>query len=68
MSFTRWRTSSRSTNNANCVEVWHAWAMVGLRDTKNPGGPVLMIPRYSFLALLVSSSAQRGGDLGHRDV
>ncbi|HEU5472055.1 MAG TPA: DUF397 domain-containing protein [Actinophytocola sp.] len=68
MSFTRWRTSSRSTNNANCVEVCHAQAMVGLRDAKNSGGPVLAFPRHSFQALLRSWSAERCGDLGHRGV
>jgi hypothetical protein len=35
----RWRKSSRSGSQSNCVEVAHTLDLV--RDSKNPDGPVL---------------------------
>lgn len=35
----RWRKSSRSGQEGNCVELAHT--LVGVRDTKNPDGPCL---------------------------
>lgn len=40
--FTNWRKSSRSGGGDNCVEVaFAADGTVGVRDSKNPTGPVL---------------------------
>ncbi|MFI7427444.1 DUF397 domain-containing protein [Micromonospora sp. NPDC049836] len=37
-----WRKSSRSNNGGNCVEVADSLpGVVGLRDSKDPAGPVL---------------------------
>ncbi|MGC4806759.1 DUF397 domain-containing protein [Micromonospora sp. DT233] len=36
-----WFKSSRSSSNANCVEVRFAAGGVGVRDSKDPGGPAL---------------------------
>lgn len=40
----RWRKSSRSNPAANdCVEVAVAGAVVGVRDSKNAAGPVILL-------------------------
>lgn len=40
--FTNWRKSSRSGGGDNCVEVAFAEGhTVGVRDSKNPTGPIL---------------------------
>jgi len=49
-----WRKSSRSQNNANCVEVRNLLDQV--RDSKNPGGPVL---RGEVVALVRAVKAGR---------
>lgn len=51
-----WRRSSRSTN-ANCVEVARSAKAIGLRDSKDPTGPVLNLPTRSFATLLFQLTA-----------
>lgn len=36
-----WFTSSRSSSNANCIEVRFVDGAVDVRDSKDRGGPVL---------------------------
>ena len=38
--FTGWRTSSRSSGGANCVQVAVRADAVGVRDSKHPTGPI----------------------------
>ncbi|KPI09454.1 protein of unknown function DUF397 [Actinobacteria bacterium OK074] len=57
-----WRKSSYSGNNGDCVEV----AVLpgggrGLRDSKNPSGPILTFPAPEFTAFL---AAARVGGIG----
>ena len=37
-------TSSYSTSQSNCVEVALGVPAIGVRDSKDPGGPVLAVP------------------------
>ncbi|MFI5954451.1 DUF397 domain-containing protein [Cryptosporangium sp. NPDC051539] len=49
----RWRKSTRSGTNGNCVEVGTARAAIGVRDTKDGGrGPVLAFTRPAWTAFL----------------
>jgi hypothetical protein len=52
-----WRKSSYSFSNGNCVEVallpgGPAGETVGLRDSQDPGGPILRFTRGEFAALI----------------
>jgi YD repeat-containing protein len=48
-----WRRSSYSFSNGNCVEVAVvSGGTVGLRDSKDPDGPVLRFTRDEFGALV----------------
>lgn len=51
--FTNWRKSTKSSGGGNCVEVAHAGAAVGVRDTKNRNDGTLVFSAEgwgSFLA------------------
>jgi Domain of unknown function (DUF397) len=46
-----WAKSSHSTpNGGDCVEARDAGTGVQVRDSKDPGGPVLAFPRAAWLA------------------
>jgi hypothetical protein len=47
-----WRKSSRSGSESNCVEVASREALTGVRDSKNPTGPILAFPVSSWADFL----------------
>ncbi|MCI4062055.1 DUF397 domain-containing protein [Micromonospora sp. R77] len=58
-----WRKSTRSNGSGDCVEVAdNLPGVVGLRDSKNPTGPVLTFGPKAW-SLFVGSVKQ--GTLGH---
>ncbi|WP_028938484.1 DUF397 domain-containing protein [Pseudonocardia spinosispora] len=51
----RWRTSSYSTHNGECVEVAALGDdIVGIRDTKNRAAGTLVVTQAAMSALIVS--------------
>ncbi|GGM49947.1 hypothetical protein GCM10012275_21050 [Longimycelium tulufanense] len=55
-----WRKSSQSSGqNGECVEVGAVECFTALRDSKNPGGPVLLINPSAFTSLIRSVKAGR---------
>lgn len=47
-----WRKSIRSGTGEACVEVADLTAAIGVRDSKNPDGPKLILTGPAFAALL----------------
>jgi hypothetical protein len=41
----RWRKSSFSMENGECVEIARGATWVAMRDSKDPGGPALVVDR-----------------------
>jgi Domain of unknown function (DUF397) len=52
MSGAVWRKSTRSNAQANCVEVAETPDAVSVRDSKDPGGPVLIFTREQWRAFV----------------
>jgi Domain of unknown function (DUF397) len=47
-----WRKSSASHANGSCAEVGQDGAVVGVRDSKDPDGPVLVFGPVAWVAFL----------------
>ena len=56
---TRWRKSSRSTNNQNCVELARRPGAAGVRDSKNASGPALVFDEAAFAGFLSDAKSGR---------
>ena len=56
-----WLKSSRSNGNGgnNCVEVAFGYAEIGVRDSKNPDGPVLFFTSSAWESFV--DGAKQGG-------
>jgi hypothetical protein len=55
-----WRTSSRSNDQGLCIEVADNLAgVVGVRDSKDPGGPVLAVSPPGWVAFVAAAAANR---------
>ena len=58
----RWRKSSRSGDGGDCVEATALGERVGVRDSKDPDGPVLTFPLPVWRAFV---AAIRRGEYDH---
>jgi len=47
-----WRSSSASGGNGACVQVAHVAGQVWVRDSKDPAGPILKLPRGGWAAFV----------------
>ncbi|MFV2011164.1 MULTISPECIES: DUF397 domain-containing protein [unclassified Micromonospora] len=52
-----WYTSSRSANNAACVEVRLGADTIGVRDSKDRGGPALAFDPAAWTGFLTTIKA-----------
>jgi hypothetical protein len=55
-----WRTSSYSNIGGNCVEVAAAGAIVGVRDTKDRAGTVLVFDPAAWRRFAVQAKSATG--------
>ena len=60
LSAARWIKSSRSSSTGQCIEVAAILPGVAVRDSKNPGGPALLLDPAAFAAF---TSAVKTGHL-----
>jgi Domain of unknown function (DUF397) len=59
----RWRKAQMSTNNGACVEVAAVPGKITLRDSKDPGGPILVYTPDEWTAFLDGAKKGEFDDL-----
>jgi hypothetical protein len=68
LSQARWRKSHRSNDGGNCVEIADNMpGVVAVRDSNNPGGPVLVFTLtewHAFVAGVKQGEFDGAGDAG----
>lgn len=65
LSHAQWRKSSFSGNSGNCVEVAIVDSVMGIRDSKDPYGSVLVVTRdewRGFIRRVVSEEVDSSGN------
>jgi hypothetical protein len=55
LSRARWKKSSRSSGNGQCVEMADLGGLVAVRDSKDPSGPVLVFTPAEWAAFLAGA-------------
>lgn len=60
LSHAQWIKSSFSGNSGNCVEVAITESVVGIRDSKDPDGSVLVVTREEWRGFMESSRRDDG--------
>jgi hypothetical protein len=55
----RWRKSTRSANNGECVEVATTSGHVAVRDSKNPAGAMLKYSAEAWRTFLTQTQEER---------
>ncbi|WP_433343664.1 DUF397 domain-containing protein [Micromonospora sp. CA-111912] len=53
----RWFTSSRSTNNGDCVECAVLPHVMAVRDSKDRSGPTLVFPSGQWSAFIAATTS-----------
>jgi Domain of unknown function (DUF397) len=46
----QWHKNSHSSGNGQCVEVTHLPEAIAVRDSKDPGGPILLVSAHEWLS------------------
>ncbi|MDG4793041.1 MULTISPECIES: DUF397 domain-containing protein [Micromonospora] len=58
-----WRKSTRTQQSGQCVEVARVGEVIGVRDSKDPDGPVLAFTTGEFAAFLDGAAKGEFDDL-----